>query len=92
MAVSEKEWRETSRERIREAVRSAGRVSMRELMRLTHHDRGPVGLEEPGNIWFRAFEDLETAGFIRLETANGKRLKLWETEYRQRVWVLWAKN
>ena len=87
-----KEWRDRARVKIRNAVCNARRISMRELQRKTNFSRGPVGLEEPTRAWYEALESLMKAGKLRIETTDGKRLQLWETEFRQSLVIVWMEG
>lgn len=81
----EKEWATKSRPRIVAVLREAKRISMRELQRRTHYNRGPIG------GWFSALFALEDAGDVRFEFDNGQPADAY-TEAGVRVWAICKKG
>jgi hypothetical protein len=51
--MTSQEWEKRSTERILKAVRKAGNITIRDLERVTHYNRGPI------DAWYRALERLE---------------------------------
>ena len=66
----EKIWIRKSRARIAKAILLAGRMSLRDLKRKTHYNRGSIG------AWHDAADALERAGVLHYENQAGERAKL----------------
>lgn len=63
--MTNQEWKRRCVERIFRAVRKHGRLSIRELKRATHYNRGPQDESIP--LWYEALDFLESSGKIQLE-------------------------
>jgi hypothetical protein len=63
--MTEKMWYSRSRARIFAVVGRSGRISVRNLKRATHYNRGPA--EGGISIWYEALEDLKKKGRIRFQ-------------------------
>ena len=62
--MTNQEWKRRCAERILAAVKKAGRISLRDLERATHYNRGPG---ERGVLWWEAFEALDKQKRIAVE-------------------------
>lgn len=79
--MTKQEWKSRCTERISRAVRKAGRIRLRDLMRVTHYERGP---RDDGTvslcleIWHTALEHLERIGAVACE----------KDDYDNPVWIM----
>lgn len=89
MDPKQKAWRQRVGNRLVNALRAAGRISLRELQRRTNYNRRAVGIAEPVSQWFEILEILAKQKRVRFENSDGKPLDLWEAECRDRVWIVW---
>lgn len=60
--MTEQEWKRRCLHRIYDAVKAAGKISIRDLKRRTNYNRWPEG--EGVRIWYEALESLERRKYI----------------------------
>ena len=63
--MTEQEWKRRCLNRIYNAVKTAGKISIRDLKRRTNYNRWPEG--EGVRIWYEALESLERRKFIAVQ-------------------------